>query len=126
MDISAKNEHTHPQGEQATERQHIRSRTKKKAADDTCVRPSKIIRSEIQTVGKEALQHHDFKSTSAIFVLANGRGTGMQVIRSRVIFHFAQMSTFLPLKHLFNSAHLSSQSAQTSFAEENHYHSLVK
>ena len=34
----------------------------------------------------------------------------------RVIFHFAEMSYFLPLKCPFISAHWSSQSAQTSFA----------
>ena len=59
--LQNKNEHSHPQDEQATERQHIRSRAKRKVAEDTCVRQSKIIRSEIQAVGEEALQPHDLK-----------------------------------------------------------------
>ena len=62
MILEKKNEHSHQQYAQAIERQHIRSRAKKKAAEDTCVRPSEIIRSEILAVGEEALQPHDLKS----------------------------------------------------------------
>ena len=58
--ISQKNEHSHPQDE----RHHIRYRAKKKATEYTCVRRSKIIRSEIQAVGEEALQPNDLKSIS--------------------------------------------------------------
>ena len=58
--ISQKKEHSHPQDE----RHLIRYRAKKKAAEDTCVRPSKIIRSEIQAVDEEALQPNDLKSIS--------------------------------------------------------------
>ena len=57
--ISQKNEHSHPQDEQKTEKQLIRYRAKKKAAEDTCVRPSKMIRSEIQAVGEEVLPPND-------------------------------------------------------------------
>ena len=99
-----KNEHSHPQDEQETERQHIWYRAKKKAAEDTFVRPSKIIQSEIQVFGEEAFQPNDLKCISksvyrvrrktypplpksregvhqAIFVLANGRGINSQVYR---------------------------------------------
>ena len=40
---------------------HIRYRAKKKGAEDTCVRPSKIKRSDIQVVGEEALQPNDLQ-----------------------------------------------------------------
>ena len=109
-----KNEDSHPQDEQATEMQHIRSRAKRKAAEDTCVRPLKIVRSEIQTVGEEVLQPHDLKKLSHLGLWKGHRYTGYPL--KRVIFHFTQMSTFLPLKRPFISAHLSSQSAQRPFA----------
>ena len=63
-------------------------------------------RSKDQAVGEEALQPHDLKSNWAIFVLAKGRGTGIQVIRSKGLFSILlKCPLFLPLKmtnvHLF-------------------------
>ena len=92
--ISQKKMSIHTHGMSKKQIYHIRYRAKKKAAEDTCVRPSK---SEIQAVGEEVLQPNDLKSIlksvymvrrktcpplpksreevhQALFVLANGGG----------------------------------------------------
>ena len=62
--ISASTEHNHDTDARKVERQQIRVSVKRKANNDIAERPSKLIRSELQTGEEQHLTDNDMKSLS--------------------------------------------------------------
>jgi hypothetical protein len=59
--IQQKNDHIHDPDDRGNERQVLRVNAKRKAVDDLSARPSKVIRSELQTMNEKSLEPKDLK-----------------------------------------------------------------
>jgi hypothetical protein len=64
LEISANTEHNHDTDARKVERQQIRVSVKRKANNDIAERPSKLIRSELQTGEEQHLTDNDLKRLS--------------------------------------------------------------
>ena len=59
--IQQKNDHNHDPDDRGNERRVLRVNAKRKAVDDLSVRPSKVIKSELQTMNEKSLEPKDLK-----------------------------------------------------------------
>ena len=62
--ISENNEHNHDSDQRKIERKTVRCAVKRKACEDICARPSKVLRTELQNVQEDTLTTTDLKSLS--------------------------------------------------------------
>jgi hypothetical protein len=67
--IQQKNDHKHDPDDRGNERHVLRVNAKRKAIDDFSVRPSKVIRSELQTMNEKSLEPKDLKCVAkAVYI----------------------------------------------------------
>ena len=59
--IQQKNDHNHDPDDRGNERHVLRVNAKRKAVDDLSARPSKVIKSELQTMNEKSLEPKDLK-----------------------------------------------------------------
>ena len=61
--IRQKNDHNHDPDDRGNERHVLRVIAKRKTVDDLSARPSKVIRSELQTMNEKSLEPKDIKDS---------------------------------------------------------------
>jgi hypothetical protein len=67
--IQQKNDHKHDPDDRGNERHVLRVNAKRKAIDDFSARPSKVIRSELQTMNEKSLEPKDLKCVAkAVYI----------------------------------------------------------
>jgi hypothetical protein len=59
--IQQKNDHKHDPDDRGNERHVLRENAKRKAVDDLSARPSKVIKSELQTMNEKSLEPYNLK-----------------------------------------------------------------
>jgi hypothetical protein len=64
--IQQKNDHNHESDDRGNARHVLRVNAKRKAVDDLSARPSKVIRSELQTMNEKSLEPKDLKCVAKV------------------------------------------------------------